>query len=247
MSRHLSRSIRKSQGKAVDDAKRVLEGGAPKRQTIADEDLMVVGGNKIDLSADMAANVEDDDNPDSFLPRFVCTDGKVYDLDAEDAEGNRGGEEMSLRDTIEIDGRVLTIGDFEGHIVIVIEMYETFLKACHHGWPSEFRRKDGTFDIIDYVQDIHSKRMIQPKYDPDGTVVYYVDWSDPSVTFEHWMQWAAATTRWRLKAQLQERYEREIDIRTRQTMKTSQDVAGETLVAIEKFLALPERKRLTAV
>jgi hypothetical protein len=252
--RGAARAERRRQQKTQDS----LESGAAARQTIAPEDLMIVGGKKIDLSKDLSAEVLEEDNPEDYLPRLVTAGGKVYDLDK--------GEEIKLDDTIEIDGRALRIGAFGGDAAVMVwELYEQFLKACQNGLKSEYRKLDGTGEIIDCLaastsgsrltmagapwiaRETEAKRMIQTRMDPNMESVSFVDWGNPHVTFEQWMVWAAATIRWRVRVDLPNRYERQIDIRKRETMQDSKNVLEPTLVAIEKFLALPERKRLTAV
>ena len=249
MSRALRRSIAKANQAQRDYAEQTLEGGAAKRQTIAPDDLMVIGGQKYDLSKSYASAVQEmldkgqAVNPDQIIPKYVTANGKVYDTDT--------GEEVSMRDTVVIDNRVLSVGDFGGDALgMVAEMYEQFLCACQQGQKSEFRKLDQghTAEIIDHVKSQDARQMLQEKLDPHTLETYWVvDWSDPHVTFEGWMEWVAATLRWRLNTDLKRRYDREVDIQKRSTMTTSRDILDPFLIAVEKFLALPEKKRLTAV
>lgn len=249
MSRHLRRSIAKNRRAKDKEIQDILSRGAAQRQAVAADDLMVIGGQKFDLSRDYADGLPEGMDPDMIFPRFVTASGKVYDLDAEDEDGEKSGKEVSMADTIEIDNRVLKIGDFGGNAAcMVVELYEQFLNATHNAQQAYYHERDYSHQIPDYVTDENSRRMLQSKTDfKKAVTIHFVDWGDQDVTFEHWMQWSAATTRWRIKSDLKRRYEHNLDIRKRQTMQSAKDVLEPTLVAIEKFLALPERKRLTAV
>lgn len=241
--RHLRRSVRKAQKAQMQELQDVLAAGAARRTTINPDDLMVIGGRKFDLSKDYGAGLPEDFDPDSIIPRFVSDSGKVYDLDR--------GEIVTLQDTIEIDNRALKVGEFgTDGACMVAELYEQFLSAFHTGQRAIFRKMRPEAEIIEYVTHPESRKLLQEDTEAGlrtGQTVLFIDWGNPQVTFEHWMVWAAATLRWRLKSDLERRYANEIDIRTRDTMQTTKSVLEPTLIAIEKFLALPERKRLTAV
>lgn len=262
MSRHLRRQIQKAQKKQVAETADILSAGAARRQTIAPEDLIVIGGQKFDLSKDYverfqaAVEAGIPVNPDELFVRFVTIDGKVYDLDCDPDEPL---VEIALNNTVVIDNRVLTIGDFGASFYCIIyEMYEQFLNACGILVPdastsqkSVFRkgRADRSSDIIEYCRHENGARQaLIERINPATLEPYWeIDWGNPNVTFEIWLEWTAATLRWRIKSDLKRRYEREIDIRNRDTLQTSKGVVEDTLVAVEKFLALPEKKRLTGV
>lgn len=238
MSRGMDRSMGQAQARA-NWARNLMDGAARREaaQSIAADDLMVVGGTKLDMSKPI---------PDEQLPDHVCYDGVIWDI-----TNPAGPVQVTLKDSITIDGRVIAVGDFGGDATgHVVTLYEQWLQAFTQdakSWFYKFSAHEGaTVGIIEHCES-QARRLLQKKVNPEGVENFFIDWSDPEIEFDHWMQWVAATLRWRIKDNIRYRYEAEIDIRKREYMRTVIDICETTLVAVEKYLALPAGKKLTAV
>lgn len=201
--------------------------------TSRDEDTFIVGGRKVDITKTLAGR--------DSLPKYVVAEGgAVYDLDT--------GEAVQLEDTVEIDGRILKVGAFGSDgFATLYELFEMFLFAHENVEESVFRPDDGSSSIIEFMHNDEAKKMLRTRFGVDGLLEQYIDWGIEIVTFELWLAWAIAQMRWMIKARLEQRFREEMDIRSRGTMVQVRDVLDLTIIAAEKYLALPERQRLSVL
>lgn len=215
-----------------DDAvNRILEAGASKRSVIHPDDLMVIGGNKLDMSKEIS---------DKQIPKYVTANGKIFDTD--------DGKEVEMTDTIEIDNRVLKVGEFGGDAAtIIIDLYEMFLQAHQSDIETVFHAVDCSEGIPEMIKDEPTKQRIKTRLAPNGEWEKYLSWGDPRIEFEQWLHVSAATARWRIRWDLERRLIMEMDIRRREDYHKAKDVLEVVLIAIEKYLGLPERGRLLGV
>lgn len=214
-----------------DAISKILEGAASKRAVISPDDLMVIGGQKLDMSQEIS---------DKKIPKYVTANGKIFDTDS--------GLQVEMADTIEIDNRVLKVGDFGGDAAtIIVDLYEMFLQAHQMDIETVFNAVDCSEGIPDMVKDDPTVQRIKSRMRPDGTWEKYLPWGDPRVEFEQWLHVSAATARWRIRWDLQRRLLCEMDIRRREDYHKAKDVLETVLIAIEKYIALPEKGRLLGV
>ena len=220
----------------MDRIKDVLQEGAARRHAEAGtnpDNLLVVAGEKMDITK------ENEFVPET-MPKYVTDQGKVLDLDT--------GEYVELPNTMTIDNRVLKISDFgmDG-AGGVVELYEQYLEAFQQKQKTLFYVMDGSVQIPNYLKCDDAKKLLVTKLQPSGDYLTYVDWANPHTTFEMWMEWSRATVRWRIEHDLENRYVNEMDIQKRSYMEEARAFMQTTLIAIEKYLALPERARLQGV
>lgn len=239
-----------SNRKAMTDlaeAAAALERDAARRPNAPTDSVIGVGGERVDLSAPIPQTISNRELERKFPRYVVAGDGRIYDTDHQDGAGNP--VPVDLRDTITLDNRVLSVGEFgQDGSGIVIQMYEDFLRAHQGDFNAEYRQSDGSGRILMFLKNADAHKMLRTRTDPKTMErVHYVPWGSPHVTFEQWCHWGVATMLWRIKVDLPHRYDAEIDIRKRADMSTAKAFMESSLIAIEKYLALPERGRLIGV
>jgi len=189
------------------------------------------------------------EHPKDELPKKVGDpndpQGRVLDLDTGD---------VTRPETVEISGVRIDVSEFgEKGVGFLHEMYEQFLFAVQEEQVSKFH-KIGPYGadetkILDEMRayNLRLLPMVKARRDTSNKqrkLYQYVTW-DQDRTFEDWIAWTICTLRWRINHELTNRANK--GVITHIDSVVAKETLGECLVTCEKFMALSEQRRLTAI
>jgi len=183
-------------------------------------------------------------SPHDELPeKLLRQDGAVINLDT--------GHVNTKPDIIDLCGRKVDYSEFgKSGESFIIELYEQWLNAVQNDQKSTFTESDSdlvnSYRILSFIPAQYNglKKKVIWRNDDTGKRVGHMLW-DRDTTFDEWMVFTLATLRWR--------YNEEIDGRriTHALKQTEIDrvkeLVGECIASVEKWLSMPDTKKLTSI
>ena len=180
---------------------------------------------------------------DEVPDKLLTEDGAVIDLDH--GTINRKPEILDLC------GRKVDLTEFghDGEAFIHL-LYEQYLFAVQNDQKTTFTEYDidlvNSYNILKHIPQQYDrmKQKIVWRSDEHAKTVGVMLW-DQNTTFLEWMVFTLATLRWRYEEEIEGR--RITHALKQEEIDSVRDMIGECISAVEKWLAMPEAKRLTSV